>query len=211
MSVSRSLAWLALALSVGACGNEFPPTVLTSGVAVATYRSPTTDYGAFSTYAIVDKVTYVDDTTGTPVYSFQAAPEILGAIERNMAERGYVLVARIDPANPPAVPPDADLAMNVSVFTGTDYAYVPCDYWAWWGYPGFGCDVGWEWIPYRVGSLLMELGNLRGIDPGPPPVIPRIWAGMGYSVLTPERATNVQIAVEAVDQAFLQSPYLVTP
>jgi len=30
-------------------------------------------------------------------------------------------------------------------------------------------------------------------------------------VLTPENARNVQIAVGAIDQAFLQSPYLVTP
>lgn len=211
MNVLRRSGLLALALLVGACGNEFPPPVLLNGVAVATYRSPATDFGAFSTYAIVSKVTYVNDTTGVPVYTYEPAPEVLGAIERNMASRGYVLVARVDPENPPTVPPDADLAMNVSVFTGTDYALVPCDYWGFWGYPGYGCDVRWQWIPYRVGTLLMELGNLAGRDPGPPPVVPRVWAGMGYSVLTPERATNVQTAIAAIDQAFLQSPYLVTP
>ena len=136
MTVFRWMGVLALALVVSACGNDFVPSVINTGTAVLTYRAPETDFGTFSTYAIVSKMTVVDDTTGVPVYSFQPAPEILGAVERNMAARGYRLVARIDPENPPPVPPsDADLAINVSVLVGTDYAYVPCDYWAWWGVP----------------------------------------------------------------------------
>jgi hypothetical protein len=207
----RRLALVGLALLASACGNDFIPPAVNSGVAVITYRAPGVDYGAFATYAIVSKITVVNDTTGVPEYSFQSSPAILGAIERNMAARGYVLVARVDPENPPLVPIDADLAMNVSVLVGTNYAYVPCDYWGWWGIPGYGCDSRWEWVPYRVGTLLMELGELGGIQPGPPPVVPRAWAGAGYSVLTPENAKNTQIAIGAVDQAFAQSPYLVTP
>lgn len=211
MTVVRSLGVLALTLAVSACGNDYVPSVINTGVAVITYAAPGVDFGTFSTYAIASKITVVNDTTGTPEYSYQAAPEILAAIERNMAARGYLLVARVDPENPSPLPVDADLAMNVSVFVGTDYAYVPCDYWSWWGVPGYSCDFPWEWVAYRVGTLLMELGNLGGRQPGPPPVVPRIWAGAGYSVLTPENAQNVQIAVGAIDQAFAQSPYLVTP
>jgi hypothetical protein len=207
----RKLALVGIALLVGACGSEFVPTIVNSGVAVLTYERPATDFGAYSTYAIVNKITVVNDTTGVPEYSYQSSPVILGNIERNMAARGFVLVARVDPENPPLVPIDADLAMNVSVLVGTDYAYVPCDYWNWWGYPGYGCDLPWEWVPYRVGTLLMELGDLGGRQPGPPPVVPRVWAGAGYSVLTPSNAQNVQIAVGAIDQAFAQSPNLVTP
>jgi len=207
----RKLALVGLALLVGACGNDFIPPSVNTGVAVITYRAPDTDFGAYSTYAIVNKITVVNDTTGVPEYTFQSSPVILGAIERNMAERGYVLVARVDPENPPQVPIDADLAMNVSVLVGTDYAFVPCDYWGWWGTPAARCDRPWEWVAYRVGTLLMELGNLDATQPGPPPVVPSIWAGAGYSVLTPENAKNTQIAIGAIDQAFAQSPYLVTP
>ena len=136
MTVVRSLGVLALTLAVSACGNDYVPSVINTGVAVITYRAPDADFGTFSTYAIASKITVVNDTTGTPEYSYQAAPEILAAIERNMAARGYLLVARVDPENPSPLPVDADLAMNVSVFVGTDYAYVPCDYWSWWGVPG---------------------------------------------------------------------------
>jgi hypothetical protein len=211
MTVFRRMGVLALALVVSACGNDFVPSVINTGTAVLTYRAPGIDFGAFSTYAIASKITVVNDTTGVPEYSYQSSPIILGNIERNMAARGYRLVARIDPENPPPVPIDADLAMNVSVFVGTDYAYVPCDYWGFWGIPGYGCDAPWEWVAYRVGTLLMEMGNLGGRQPGPPPVVPRVWAGAGYSVLTPANAQNIQIAVGAVDQAFAQSPYLVNP
>jgi hypothetical protein len=209
MTVLRSLGLVALALAASGCGNEFPPTTLATDVAVLTYHAPGTDFAAYPTYAIVNKIAVVDDTTGTPVYTFQSNPVVLGAVERNMNERGYVLVARIDPENPPQVPVDADLAMNVVVFIGTDYAYVPCDYWSWWGIPGYGCDLPWEWVPYRVGTLLVEMGAL--LQPQPGPTIPRLWAGAGYSVLTPSNAQNLQIAVAAIDQAFYQSPYLGTP
>jgi hypothetical protein len=209
MSVFRTLGWVALALAASACGNDYVPNVVNTGTAVLTYHAPGTDFGAYPTYAIVNQIAVINDTTGVPVYSFQPAPAILGSVERNMNALGYVLVARIDPANPPTVPVDADLAVNVMVFTGTDYAYVPCDYWDWWGYPGYGCDLPWEWVPYRVGTLLIEMGDLAHHQPGP--VFPRLWAGAGYSVLTPSNATNVQIAVKAIDQAFAQSPYLGTP
>jgi hypothetical protein len=206
----RTLAAAALALVLSACGDTFVPPVVATGTAVITYYVPGTDYAAFPTYAIVDKIIYVDDTTGTPVYTFQPAPEILGAVERNMAARGYRLVARVDPENPPPTPPDADLAVTVLAMTGTNYVFFPCD-WAWWGYPEYGCDRPWDWVPYRTGTLVMEIGDMAGRQPGPPPVIPRLWAGVGYSVLTPENAANTAIAVRAVDQAFAQSPYLHTP
>src|SRR5512137_2001332 len=65
----RRLALVGLALLASACGNEFPPTVLANGVAVITYNAPGIDFGSFSTYAIVTKLTVVNDTTGTPEYS----------------------------------------------------------------------------------------------------------------------------------------------
>jgi len=205
------VAAAALAFVLSACGDTFVPPVVATGTSVITYYVPGTDYGAFPTYAIVSKIIYVDDTTGTPTYTFQDAPEILAAVERNMDARGYRLVARIDPESPPATPPLADLALTVFGFVGTDYAYYPCDYWGWWGYPDYGCDQPWEWVAYRTGLLLIEMGDLVNRQPGPPPVVPRLWAGAGYSVLTPESAANTSIAVRAVDQAFAQSPYLQTP
>lgn len=211
MSRVRTFLSVMSALALAACGNDFVPPVVATGQSVITYHEPGRDYGAYATYAIVSRLAYADHTSGAWVYTWQDAPEIIAAVERNMAARGYRLVATVDPENPPPAPPQADLAVTVLAFVGTDYAYYPCDYWTWWGYPDYACDHPWEWVAYRTGLLVVDLGDLSRAQPGPPPVVPSVWAGAGYSVLTPENAGNTAIAVGAVDQAFAQSPYLKTP
>jgi hypothetical protein len=68
----RRLALVGLALLASACGNDFVPSSVTTGVAVLTYEAPGTDFGAFTTYAIASKITVVNDTTGVPEYSYQS-------------------------------------------------------------------------------------------------------------------------------------------
>lgn len=213
MTGSRTLlaAMAATALASG-CGIDNIPSDVINGTAVATYDAPGTNFGAYRTYAIVTQIAVVEDSTGQPTGSFQPAPAILAAVNQNLAARGYVKVAEIDPANPPSTPPVADLAINLLALQGTNYVSYPCDYWDWWGYPGYGCDVSWNWIAYRTGTLLMVMSDLKN---APPPSadakVKHLWAGAGYSVLTASATSNTSIAVKAVNQAFAQSPYLHTP
>src|SRR5512137_608097 len=155
MTVSRwaRVVVVALAALASSCGIDNIPTSVTLGTAVATYDAPGTSFGAYRTYAIVTQMVVATDNSGQPQYTFEAAPQILAAINQNLSARGYVKVAEIDPANPPPSPPAADLAITVFSYQGTNYAYYPCDWWYWWGYPGYGCGVGWDWIPYRTGTL----------------------------------------------------------
>jgi hypothetical protein len=202
----------AAAVLASGCGIDNIPSEVINGTAVATYNAPGTNFGAYRTYAIVNQIVVVDDPTGQSTSSFLPAPAILGAVNQNLAARGYVKVAEIDPANPPPTPPVADLAINVLALQGTNYVFYPCDFWGWWGYPGYGCDVSWNWIAYRTGTLLMVMSDLKN---APPPAadakVKHLWAGAGYSVLTVSAASNTAIAVQAVNQAFAQSPYLRTP
>jgi hypothetical protein len=210
MAVSRAMGWVVVALAVSACGTDNVPASVTTGTAVLTYHDPATNFGQLPTYAIVSQMAVVTYVNAVPAYTFVPAPEILGAVERNMAARGFQLVARVDPSHPPPTPTQADLSIVVLGYQGTDYLYYPCDFWPWWGYPDAGCSTGWNWVAYRTGTLIMEMGN-TSVPPPPGGTIPIVWAGAGYTVLTPGLATNVQNAVDAVDQAFLQSPYLKTP
>lgn len=211
MSGIRTFLAVSAALALTACGNDFVPPAVTTGQSVVTYYEPGHDYGAYATYAIVSRVGFVDSSSGTPVYSWQEAPEVLAAVERNMGARGYVLVATVDPTNPPPAPPDADLAITVLGLVSTSYTYYPCDYWNAWGYPSYDCTHPWEWVAYQTGLLLVDMGDLRAIVPGNPPKVPSVWAAGGYSVLTAENSANTSLAVRAIDQAFAQSPYLKTP
>ncbi len=207
MAVFRSLGMVALALAVTACGTDAVPPSVTTGVAVLTYHDTATDFSTLPTYGILTKLAVVTYENNQPVYTFVSAPEVLGAIEANMADRGFQLVARIDPENPPITPTPMDLAIVALGYQGTQYTYYPCDFWPWWGYPTYGCDVGWSWIAYRTGTLVIEMANTSALPPSTGNV-PLAWAGVGYTVLTPENYTNARKAVEAVNQAFAQSPYL---
>ncbi len=207
-----NVAGIAACLVLAGCANDTVPSVVLYGPGVLTYHAPGVDFGSYRTYAIVNQVAIFTVTDEGPVYTFEQAPEVLAAIRQNMADRGYELVAIIDPTQPPLSPPPGDLAVNVVALRGRDFTYYPCDFWPWWQLPDFGCRIDWDWFPYRSGTLLVLLGDrVNAPPPSPDATIHQIWAAAGYSVFTPGAAANVSIAVTAVNQAFAQSPYLHTP
>ncbi len=199
-----------LSLAFAGCSDNVSSTVVT-GTSVITYRDPAADFGAYRTYAITNKLAVYQEVVGIPVYSFVPAPAIFAAINANMAARGYVMEAVIDPENPPLVPPNADLALNPVVLQVARSAAYPCDWWSWWSYPDYGCNSPWTWVPYTVGTLLLPLADLRNPPPpGNEAAFDVIWAGASYAVLPPGGSVTGLTAVESVNQAFAQSPYLVT-
>ena len=90
-------------------------------------------------------------------------------------------------------------------------------YW-WWYYPyywtpGYWGDwLGWHY-PYRVyygytaGSLLVEMLNLEA-DSESGKKLPVVWDSFIGGLLSSNAEINQQRTVEAIDQAFAQSPYL---
>jgi hypothetical protein len=205
-------AAVATAAIATGCGTDVIPSEVLRGTAVVTYHAPGTDYGAYRTYALVNKLVVEQESGGSVSYDFVPAPEILGAVQANLSLRGYVKVAEVDPDAPPLTPPVADLAVVAVALQATRYTVYPCDWWDWWSYPGAGCDYPWTWVAYRSGALDVQMFDTTGLSGGSvPPSVPMIWSGVGYAVLTPSASANVQLAVDAVDQMFSQSPYLVTP
>ena len=101
---------------------------------------------------------------------------------------------------------------KVTYFVGYDYPY-------WWWYypyywtPGYWGDwLGWHY-PYRVyygytaGSLLIEMLDLEA-DQQSGKKLPVIWDSYIGGLLTSSESLNLQRTVDAVEQAFDQSPYL---
>ena len=199
-----------LSLAFAGCSDNVSSTVVT-GTSVITYRDPAADFGAYRTYAITNKLAVYQEVVGIPVYTFVPAPAIFAAINANMAARGYVMVAVIDPENPPLVPPDADLALNPVVLQVARSAAYPCDWWSWWSYPAYGCTASWDWVSYTVGTLFIPLADLKNPPPpGSAPSFKVIWSGVAHAILDTSSSDSA-LAVKAVNQAFIQSPYLQTP
>ena len=82
-----------------------------------------------------------------------------------------------------------------------------------WG-PGYWGDwLGWYYpypvyYGYQTGSLLIEMVNLDGSTEAGNKQLPIVWSCFLGGLLTSDDELNLQRTLDAIDQAFIQSPYL---
>jgi len=161
------------------------------------------DFQGKATYAMPDKiVTDVKIDNGDTTYVYMkdvfAAP-ILAAIDQNMAKLGWV---KKDIATEP------DVLLTPSVMSTTTVYY---SYWYDWWYGGY--YGGWYYPPYytvssyTTGSMIITMSdpNLEG---GIINKSPAIWISAANGLVT--GYNDVDRVVTAINQAFVQSPYLKT-
>jgi hypothetical protein len=205
-------------LLAGGCTTDIRGQPAVAG-AVVTYRAPGVAFAGFGTFALASRVGLVTDAQLGKF--FADAPNLLAALEAHLAARGFQKVADLDPASPPAAPPDGDLAASVSALA---FAGAGAEYWLGFdgytrpadlGIPGYDWAYPWPWVPvtFQAGTLLVELSDLRGRSPGPggaPGEIQVVWAALAYGVAAGGDYDAAPV-IAALDQAFAQSAYLATP
>lgn len=210
-----SVTTLAACYSPPASDERFEDTI------VVTSSDTAADFGAFQTFFVRPDIRVLDEgEEGTqsadgsaPALSVETMPtgmatSVVDTVTQNMIARGYRQVL---------VKTDADLAVEV-VYLRAIYSDYYCYYWSdwyYWGYPGYSyyypysCDTA-EW---RSGMLVTNVVDLKSAGP------PREAAPMGNSVLRGvwfsgiygvemDTDSSMQRAVDGIDQAFEQSPYL---
>ena len=95
---------------------------------------------------------------------------------------------------------------------GYSYPYWWDSYPGYWG-PGYWGNWGYWYYPYNivysyhVGSLLTEMVDLRGPQ-GQEKKLTVVWNSFMSGLLTGSNTINTALAVQAIDQSFVQSPYL---
>jgi hypothetical protein len=164
------------------------------------------DFAGRSTYAMPDQiVTDVEITNaGDTVYEYMKpvyADQILAKIAANMTALGWTRVD-IDAS------PKPDVLLTPGAISSTTYFY---SYWYDWWYGGY---YGWGWYyppsytvsSYTTGSLIMTIAD-PNID-NPINKSPTAWIGVLNGLLS--GSGNIGRALDGVDQAFEQSPYLKT-
>lgn len=172
---------------------------------VYTNYDPQFDFAGRATYSMPDKiVTDVQITnSGDTIYEYMKdiyAGPILDRIDANMTSLGWSKV-NVD-ANP-------DVLLMPAGISSTTYFY---SYWYCWWYGGYYGGWGWYYPPYytvssyTTGSLIMTIAD-PNVD-SPINRSPAAWVGVGNGLLT--SSGNINRALDAVDQAFQQSPYLRT-
>jgi hypothetical protein len=163
---------------------------------VFTNYTETFDFASKGTYAIPDKIVKITgNLTEGETPEFVQEPyntQILNKIASNMSALGWTKVE--DPAT-------ADLVLFPSSWTNTTVYYY-YDYWCWYYYY---CGWGYSYpyvSSYTTGTLLMTLvaGGEDYIEPSP------VWFAAANGVLS--GAYDTSRVLDAIDQAFEQSPYL---
>ena len=183
---------------------------LSSDFLVFTNYDGKADFNRFTRYYMPDSVMVIGDTKDPEYWTGSKAADILKAYEDNMQACGYV---RTDDKS------EADVGLQISYVQSVAY-FVDYRNPYWWneypGYwlPGYWGDWGYWYYPYpvvysySVGSLLTEMVDLS-TSPSADRKLTVVWNSFLSGLLSGSDAFNMERTVRAINQSFVQSPYLV--
>lgn len=183
---------------------------LSSDFLVFTNYDGKADFNRFTRYYMPDSVMVIGDTKDPEYWTGSKAADILKAYEDNMQACGYV---RTDDKS------EADVGLQISYVQSVAY-FVDYRNPYWWneypGYwlPGYWGDWGYWYYPYpvvysySVGSLLTEMVDLS-TSPSADRKLTVVWNSFMSGLLSGSDAFNMELTVRAINQSFVQSPYLV--
>jgi hypothetical protein len=181
---------------------------LSSNFIVLTNFDSSANFKDYKTFVMPPYVGLISNTSSDSILDPQYGDTILSLVISNLTTRGYTQV----PNNHLADLGVAVTALKeVTIYTG----WYPG---SWWGYPGWGgCYwyyCGWyPWYPpyyptyvSQTGSIIVELVDLKNINK-PGDRLDVIWTNWNGGALGSSN-TNLQNALNSINQAFVQSPYI---
>lgn len=208
--MKKLFLFLLTAVAITACQKEPDLSDLDDDYVVFTDYDRLADFGTFTTFYMPDSILLITEKQEATYWTNSEVKYILEALEENMTGRGYT---RIEEKG------TADMGLQISYIENTNYLvnYVN-NYW-WYGYPGYwgpgywgpGWTGGWYYpypvvYSYSIGSFLIELIDLTDADNSRRLRI--VWDSYMAGYLSGSSRVNRDLAIQAVDQAFVQSPYL---
>lgn len=215
---------LSAAVALGAvllvgCQKEPSTSGLRNEYLVYTAQDRSADFAAIDTYYIPDSILLIGaqavNEEGDRVAKYWKdadALTLINTVVGAMNERGYTRIREADQRQ------TADVGFQVSYIEQTTYfSGYSNPYW-WWDYPYYwapdywGPWTGWYYpfavyYSYTTGSLLLEMVDLKNGDTTTRK-LPILWNVYVSGLLRGSNPINIDMAVEALDQAFEQSPYL---
>ena len=175
---------------------------------VTTAFDTTANFDAVTRYAMPDSVLYLPVGDEEVPATIQAG--ILSQLRQNLNALGWqeVIDARANPVD----------VYVTAMITTADYVYYYWDWWYYWGwYPYWplsaSAGTNWYYPPYwyaysySTGTVLISMVDAHNISNSR---VPLIWSSAVNGVLA-DVSTNLSIALQGIDQAFAQSPYLGGP
>ena len=208
--MKKIMFFAALALLATACHKE--PSPQDSDNEYLVYTSPSKDitFTSYQTFDLADSLLIIGQSD-KPVYSqSDNALALIQQVRVNMEKLGYIYT----PDNP-----DADLGIQMTYIIKTEryVKYYNDPYW-WLDYPGYWSPGFWGnyvgyYYPYPVSytystnALMVDMVNLTTPKTGEE-ALEVIWSAYVGGPASASITTDVDRMKSAVDQAFVQSPYL---
>ena len=192
-----------------ACHKE---PVLDSDGEYLVYTAPgkETTFTSFTTFDLADSLLVIGQSTKPEYSQSNNALALIQAVRTNMEKLGYIYT----PDNPNA---DLGIQMTYVVKTERYVQYYKDPYW-WLDYPGYWSPGFWGnyqgfYYPYPVtytystNALMIDMVNLTIPKTGNE-ALEVVWSTYIGGPATGSITTDVDMMKAAIDQAFVQSPYL---
>ena len=191
---------VALAAAVVAAAACYPDEItdVSEFDTVTTLQDTVTNFGTARTYVIADTVIHVPIEDGNIGHADDDL--LIARVRSNMNAAGYQEIPDSPTANP-------DFYVNVAI---TTQQWVVIDWIGGCYYPWYGC---WGWYyptypyvySYETGTVLAIILDRRRANAGANRM-PVAWVGAVNGVI--DVGGEVDRALEGIDQAFAQSPYV---
>jgi hypothetical protein len=201
---------ISLVVTMGGCRKEPLLGQLTNEPVVATYYDRGTDFNSLNTFCLPPTVGLISSTdpNDTLLGAVKAA-QILGRLNTRLTESGF---------NSVDISQNPDMVANVFVIKDLNSNTVVSPGY-WWGYGGYYDPYYWGYpgsyyyypytytYTYETGTLVIELVDVKHRIQNNNKLFVS-WNMLASGVLSDSNSDNMQMALDAIDQAFEQSPYL---
>ena len=200
-----SILALALACMLGVSCQKDPDTDnLDGSYLVYTNYDTDTDFKSINSFYVIDSILIIDNSEKSNYWNNSNSQKIVNAFEAQLATAGYEEAEGID---------DADVVLQLSYINNTYYftSFGPGPWWN--AYPGYWNWGGWGWYypysfsySYSTGSIIGELVNTNA----PTPLDDKLTVVWNTYICGLLNGNNLSMSrtMEAISQAFNQSPYL---
>jgi hypothetical protein len=197
--MKKFLILFAVIAAFTSCRKQPDYDTLTYKPIVVTNHDPEAVWGTYNKYYLPGFVGEIGDDPLDSILDAGKSAPILEAIRTNMNARGYKETLIQD---------SADIGVSVVTITVTTVGTYYPGYW--WGYGGY--YPYYPYYPYSytysysTGTLIMDFIDLKNADASTGKT-QALWTSFCNGVLGVS-ASDAALAIDAVNQSFVQSPYI---
>lgn len=198
-----------MAVVMAACEKDPDMEKLDTNLVVYTDHDNNVSFDGYKTYFLPDSILEAGGYKAS-YWKDENAKAIIDAVALQMDSRGYTRVT--DPEKKDEV----DVGVQLSYVAQTNHVISYTPYGGWWDYGFWGPWWGGWYYPYPVTysydtqTMLLEMVDLTKKDTSETKKqdIPVVWYVSMSGFMYGNGRVNQQLLLDAVDQAFDQSPYI---